>query len=162
MNERPVLIGEAPGPSREDGDEPLSGRWERRMARVCSAAETDDEAEAWLQQFERRNLLAYYPGSVEGEDGSLFPPDLAAEAADGLREELEGRLVLLAGKRVARAFGLSKPDYFEPLPRAPAPGAVAWVVPHPSGINRWWNEPRNRMLARHFYEQLLGAEMEVG
>lgn len=38
-------------------------------------------------------------------------------------------------------------------------GSFSWipaaVVPHPSGINPWWNDEQNRSHARGFFSQLL-------
>lgn len=66
--------------------------------------------------------------------------------------ELRGRLVVLAGKNVARAFGV-RAEYHEWLV---SPGCRAVVVPHPSGVNRWWNSADNREASRVFWTDLLG------
>jgi hypothetical protein len=56
--------------------------------------------------------------------------------------------VLVAGTRAAAALGL-RPDYFAAQALG---GRPAYVVPHPSGVNRWWNDPANRAAARRFFE----------
>lgn len=65
--------------------------------------------------------------------------------------------MLLAGKRVASAFGLDEEYLADPVafPIGGRPVAVH-VVPHPSGVNRWWNEPANRERARAFLAEDLG------
>ncbi len=101
------------------------------------------------------NLLAAYPGR-EGR-GAAFPIDEAREAAVALSDRLvthpwgkQFGAVFLAGKRVARAWGLATAQYLVEQPGFPVP---TYVVPHPSGINRWWNEPENRAACRALLEQ---------
>lgn len=94
------------------------------------------------------NLLPEWPGS--SGKGSLFPLVEAAEAAASLERSPElarSSVVLLCGKRVAAAFGEERRGYFEPFARC---GRVWAVVPHPSGVNMWWNEPENREEWRRF------------
>jgi len=109
------------------------------------------------------NLLEEWPGP--GRKGSGFPTGPAREAARGaaiawrsgeavLRGGLlvgRPRLALLAGLRVAGAFGIRGVPYFEPLEADF--GRVA-VVPHPSGVNLWLNRPANRRALRRFLEDL--------
>jgi hypothetical protein len=89
---------------------------------------------------------------------NLFPEHVtrwsAPEARRAAREHapgLAGRRVLFVGVRVARAFGV------DPYP------LMDWqlddrfeyaVVPHPSGANRWWNEPSNVETARWFFRDV--------
>jgi uracil-DNA glycosylase len=59
---------------------------------------------------------------------------------------LTGKVVLL-GQHVAKAFGLGRAPYFAPR-RVGA--ADMMVLPHPSGVNKWWAKPENRKRARRF------------
>jgi len=70
--------------------------------------------------------------------------------------ELRGRWVLLIGQGVARAFGVQA-GLLEWVERE---GAWLAVVPHPSGVNRWWNELRNVERAAAFLRGCLAPEME--
>jgi hypothetical protein len=54
--------------------------------------------------------------------------------------------VVFAGKRVARAFGHVEDYYVWDGKRV--------TMPHPSGINHHWNEPRNVRRARRFLRSL--------
>jgi hypothetical protein len=68
-------------------------------------------------------------------------------------------LVLLLGRRVAHAFGVSGIGYFEPAAvwSKVGPEAVqrpAVVVPHPSGRSRWWNSRANRDAARAWFKKV--------
>ncbi len=61
-------------------------------------------------------------------------------------------IVLLAGRRVAAAFGLRKVTFFYPEFHR---GRVVYVIPHPSGRNQWWNTEENREQARTWFAWLL-------
>lgn len=81
----------------------------------------------YLRAFERRNLLV----------GKHWDPVAARAASEGLWEALEGRTVLLLGQDVRRVLWLPREP--ELLWRSEA--GVTWCsVPHPSGLNRWYND----------------------
>lgn len=105
--------------------------------------------EELLEAVDAFNVLDRYPGS-EGPKGDAFPISWARRRARRLYPRLRGRTVLLAGKRVATAFGI-KSDYlrWEDHPE----GFRVAVIPHPSGVNHWWNEPANRRRFRRFVEE---------
>lgn len=92
---------------------------------------------------DRRNLLNHFPGSG-------FPVSEARAAAEAMTPSLSGRRVLLLGTGVACAFGLN------PTPASylswvdTTTGLRVAVVPHPSGRNRWYNDPANGEAARAF------------
>ena len=121
------------------------------------------------------NLLDYWPGRDE-KKGFNFPMDEGRDAAARLCRELRspsrtsvegvkfcqfgGRMfrppemVLLAGRRVGRAFCAHSVDYFR-VRLDDKVGSVPWVlVPHPSGINHWWNDDANRLGAEMFLRSL--------
>lgn len=86
---------------------------------------------------------------------------------------------ILLGKRVAAAFGLRRCEWFTPYlciadpfegNRCPAWLSAehnnysltrAWVVPHPSGLNRWWNDPRNTEHAAHFLRKTIDEALHT-
>jgi len=92
----------------------------------------------YLDTFDRRNLVSTI----------AWDKDVAEKSARTMRPELVGRVVLLLGQDVRRAFGVP------PLLVHPQEiDGVTWrQLPHPSGRNLWYNEPKNRRLA----EVLLG------
>lgn len=102
-----------------------------RLAYFCGLS-----VPAFKQAFVRRNLLDEWPGHVG--KGARFPIAEARGAAKVLRGRTfkAGRTVILLGKRVARAFDV-KADYLEPVQVG---RASVTVIPHPSGINRWYND----------------------
>lgn len=66
--------------------------------------------------------------------GSRFPVVEGVRRARGVR--FRTPVVLFAGHRVARAFRF-KARYFDPVLFRER--HLAYVIPHPSGVNTWWN-----------------------
>jgi hypothetical protein len=91
--------------------------------------------------FELINLISRY-GGKQGK-GDYFDVAAAKLAAAEVLVWLEAqpeRVVLLMGRGVGRAFGLHRREYLQPFKY----GKHTFVLfPHPSGVNRWWNEPWN-------------------
>lgn len=137
-----VLIGQAPGPSGID--DPLGGACGRRLSNLLGHD---------VSRFARRvNLLKKFPGK-QGK-GDAFPMDEARASAARFEFADDECCGLLVGKRVAAAFGL-RADYFMWCIRPD--GRVVCAVPHPSGINRWWNDSSNMDRARQFFRELAAA-----
>ncbi len=114
----------------------------------------------------RRNLLRYYPGS--SGQGTAFPIKDAINAArDVIKSDvLWDKNVLFVGKRLAGVFGLGKEPILEWMPTPILPdGTPAFrfaIVPHTSGINRWWNENEyegGEFLASVGRQILVGAQV---
>lgn len=141
---KPLMIGQAPG--RADG-EPCRGPAFARLAQVAGVEEA-----AFFDAFERTNLLSEYPGRAA--KGDLFPRRLAERAAERMAPRLRGRVVVLMGRNVAWAFGVDDLHYLTWYV-----GRGGWarfaVCPHPSGVNRWWNDEGNRDRAGEFFQQLV-------
>lgn len=138
---KPLVVGEAPS-KNEVTERPLEGRVGRRLADLCGLTLPE-----FLEQFERVNLL--HVRQDTREKGFEFDDVEAWREAGILRAQgafMQPRTVLLLGKRVARAFGCPT-EYFA---RWWIDRAEAFVVPHPSGINRWWNDHANVDKAARF------------
>lgn len=131
--DRPVIfVGESP--SSRSGP-PLGGAIGRRLAELAGVSE-----EELRRRCEMVNLLDECPPLQPGGKGRTFDAEAAGDAALRLRLWNPGAVLVLLGRRVARAFGL----------RPPSPVWMAetvLVVPHPSGIVRWWNRAENRRQA---------------
>ena len=140
---RPLIIGEAPARTG-DPRRPLLGRTGSRLAALCGLALQD-----YARTFARVNVLERWPGKA-GKGDAFDLPEARQRAALLRRRFVGGRLVVLLGRRTARAFGLDS-AYLLPLRLS---CATVVVLPHPSGINRWWNEPENVRRASRFLRRV--------
>lgn len=138
-----VLVGEAPNRTG-DPSRPLMGRIGKRIADLCNLGIKD-----YSRAFELRNLLARWPG--RSGKGSEFPFAQAKAAAATLRLGKRKAKFVLLGSRLAKAAGMDSIPKFDP---ARIGKSIVIVVPHPSGINRWWNDRRNVWQARKFFAAL--------
>lgn len=161
-----LLVGEAPAPdaSRAHLEVMLALKAARSPLANGKVAIARDLA--WLHTNARGlfgfvertrhvNVLEEWPGA--GRKGSKFPLTDARHAAAALLDELADdppRVVLLAGARVAHSFNLrpGRWSYFSTAMRSPETEFV--VVPHPSGVNRWWNQRLNAASAAAYLERL--------
>lgn len=104
-----------------------------------------------MRVFARSNVLSAWPGA-SCVKGAAFPLGQARIRAALLsRRFVRGRTVVLLGFRTARAFGV-RGGYFT---RVRIRGADVVVVPHPSGVNRWFNDPDNVTKMRRFMRSLV-------
>lgn len=141
---KPLLIGEAPS-KNEVTERPLEGRIGKRLAACCNLTLED-----FLRYFDRVNLLHVRQDSKE--KGFEFDAKAAAAEACRLRKEWpSGRTVILLGRRVAEAFGVPQTPYFERRIH----DHDFYVVPHPSGLNRWYNDPTNMINMNEFMTGLV-------
>lgn len=134
-----IIIGEAPS-RRGDPERPLSAEPIRsRLIELFGA-------EAYLAA-EKTNLLPANPGPKAVGKGDALPATDARTGAlllfDACRR---ARLAVFLGKRVARAFRVAGAPYLARMRHIE--GFDFFVVPHPSGINHWWNQPGHRTLAK--------------
>ncbi len=157
----PLVIGEAPN---------RDGAGSEKIGRVCEIFATGRLAtHGDVARLERTNLLKAWPGA--SGSGSAFPMKEARPAATVLlRSTQRGRRLLHVGTRVAAAFDLLRPTYgylnwfevaWKPHEEGPkrsdsvrALRREVAVVPHPSGLNRWWNDPDNVSQAEAFFKEV--------
>lgn len=137
-----LVIGEAPA---KKGSAPFENSRSGERIRSWSSAEGILPA----HRFKFVNLFDS-PMPKQGK-GREFPAREAATRAKGLHLPANTSCIVLAGKRVAAAFGLRSAEYFCCREIC---GLPAYVMPHPSGVNRWWNDPVNASRARAFFIQL--------
>ena len=100
-----------------------------------------------FDKFDRMNLL----------DGAAGWRNFAARrAAVGMRDKLRGRTVMVLGNRVWDAMNLpSECHQFNGVRRN---GSLYYRVPHPSGLDRVYNDPGNREAARLLFRAVAYAE----
>lgn len=138
-----VIIGERYSSPPTEPTEPLaassySGERLRSLADLSS--------EEYERRADRANLL---PGSGQDEWDMMAARQRAAEFISLLQH----RFVILLGRKVASAFGIFS-QWFE---ETRSYSAEYYVMPHPSGMNRWWNTPRNMEQAREFMSWALSG-----
>lgn len=152
-----IFVGEAPSregeklPDRVGAFDPRT-RSGKRLANLLGV-------ESVPESFACVNVYDRWPGrTAKGDD---FPAGLARKNADALMRSLPNSATLiLVGRRVASAFGLVDPTYFEwrdeyvttdgPQTHGTRRRRRLAVIPHPSAVNRWWNDPRNAAAAARF------------
>ena len=83
----------------------------------------------YVDRFDRFNL-------VTGEEWNVKEAALGAQSLLGT---LQDRKVVICGKAVAKAFDLKQPDFS--LQKKHQHGFDYWVIPHPSGLCREYNDP---------------------
>jgi uracil-DNA glycosylase len=158
ISPKPLFIGEAPSRT-SDPKVAFSGRSGQRLANIAGLSHDE-----FLRRVDTVNLLGYWPGK-RGKGDDLDPFQAAVAATNVLFERCVGRkLVFLVGRRVADAFGFRDYDllsgYIAPSKNIfgvrPSMNGPTWVVlPHPSGVNRWWNDPANVRKAKRLLRSLL-------
>jgi len=151
VNRKILLVGQAP--SRSAGKErAFDGPSGRRLAKLAGI-----EFEELFERLDTVNLLARWPGKHGGkyawrEKGDRFPIARAKRAAKRISRMFgRYRVVVLCGRRVARAFAF--PKYVRGIElRAPLRTNDAWVltIPHPSGCNLLYNDRGVRTTVREF------------
>lgn len=150
-----ILLGEAPPRSRPKDtleSRPFSGASGRRFSEMIG--------EDVVTAFDTRNLLPEWPGPAS--KGSKFPVMAAQMGAHRLLRTLpsDGTRIILCGSRVARAMSMR----WLPLliwrnvawqsPRFVHASVI--LIPHPSGVNRQWNDPE----VSEVVKRILLAEVE--
>lgn len=133
---KPLIVGEAPNRSGSYRT-PCEGRVGRRLAACCGLSFDD-----YLRRFERTNVFARPP--------ARWRIAVARRRAWRLvRGRFGDRVVVVLGRRAAAAFGLF--DYFV---WTRVGRARVTVVPHPSGRNRYWNDPARVARAARFMRRI--------
>ncbi len=149
-----LIVGQAPA-KNDDPLRPLCGKSGRRIAEMMGDFPNliPTHHDIMMATFDRANLLDYWPGSASGK-GDKFPMDEARREAAALWDHCLGFTtcrydwLLLLGRNVQRAFRQSDP-WMEWRLMMPQALQIA-ALPHPSGVNHWWNDETNTALAAEF------------
>jgi len=128
---RVLFVGQAPG---SKNSQPFVGRSGCRLA-----AFLDVTVEDMFAKHNFVNLVDQWQGKVGKGDAFKVERgvDLNAKIADAVGMSVA---VVFCGSGVAKALKITQPllDKFE------YGGKPAMVLPHPSGVNRWWNDMQKR------------------
>ena len=154
---RILLVGQAPSKKVTPAlDASTPGSASFRLLALMGI--TRDE---YMERFARVNLLDYWPGSINGSgSGDKFPKKEAQDSARRILAQFQYPWkILCVGQRVGECFiHKSRLTYYEwmlcPSNYPPAVRDVA-VIPHTSGLNRYWNDPSNVKLAEKFLRNKL-------
>lgn len=156
---RLLFFGQAP--SREtDGLPPFVGKCGKFLAEQLMGT----TQEQLLLRHDFINVLDRWPGA--GIGGDKFPLPEAKVAASKLINQMSGRIVVLLGQNVARAFGVQKFNYMQWYEvRNPENLSIVicnrcYIIPHPSQRSRHWNVPKNREMVRNFFKSLLDENLQ--
>lgn len=103
----------------------------------------------YLEAFDRRNVL----------HSRAWDRQAARQAGQKLLPELMGRVVVVLGSDVRAALGLPPAEPLlmseYPIQAGGVEDDLRWVAfPHPSGRNRWFNDPGNQFAARQLFQAL--------
>lgn len=139
---KPILLGLInPHPTEDLYIRPL-GCSGHRLAMLFAGGSPKWTQEDYLDLFDRRNLLT----SME---------DNPAEAAERFKSTLEkGDQVVLLGEAVRRSLDLPK-MLIHPLT---VDGITYRQIPHPSGRNRFYNDPALKFLVGDMLRSLVKGE----
>jgi len=140
------LVGQAPS-RRGDPRKPLAGPNGQKIARLGGMSY--DELIAC-----RRKHLNTLRSGKRGKGNAFDQAKGNVNAADVLLDWRVERIVLL-GKNVARCFGFRDLPF---LAEIRIYGRRFLIFPHPSSVNRWWNERENERRARQFLQRFLRGE----
>ena len=140
------LVGQAPGPMERESRRPFSGRAGKELDRWMLRAGFESP-----EEFRRLTYIAAlmrcFPGRNRTGTGDLKPPPAAvANCAHWLDAELEmlkPKVLILVGQMAIARF-LSPGPLEDRVGHRFGERPVMLPLRHPSGQNRWLNEPANR------------------
>jgi hypothetical protein len=148
---RGLIVGQSPPLKPPIGYKPFQGQPESKLARLAGL----ENPEALWTVFDRIDLLGWCPGPKDRKDyhrpsigytkhmcdGHKFPQRDAKIVAERLLhfgQLSRYALVVLCGRLVASAFSLR----LRAVPWAEECEGVRFLVmPHPSGVSHYWNDP---------------------
>jgi len=136
------VVGQAPAMTGGNRS-PLTGPASHRLSEMSGVTR-----KTWLLRTARLNVFDTWPG--KSGKGDAFPLQAAREIVDDLLPRLQGRPVILLGGNVSAAFQYNHGPFEWHWHR------FMWIArcPHPSGVNRWWNDSRNVAQAQRFWRSL--------
>lgn len=147
-----LIVGESLNKSNETG-EPFNCKSGERLARLLGLKFPHE----FLELTDRVNLFEDYIPDYR------WNLDLACLAAEQIDFLARGRLVLLCGARVRQAFNLGHYPFLSVMTRNATTNdcqilqTTFLLIPHPSGLNRMWNDPALEAEVQDFLsKQLLG------
>lgn len=102
----------------------------------------------YLEQFERFNLFLQAPEKWSHVEAKRVAKIILETRCEQL---LKGEVVILLGRKVGAAFELMSADFFVPQKLL---NSTFYVIPHPSGANRWYNDSSNKQIVDKFWSDI--------
>jgi uracil-DNA glycosylase len=145
-----TILGQAPAKNMKSR-RAFDGAAGERLASIAGMTLEELRQRFWL-----RNVLDEYPGeswATRGK-GDAFPMALARERAARMR--FLTPIVVFCGTDTAGAFGCRAPFLEWFIFRRTRQGVV---IPHPSGINRYYNRSENKQKVRDILASILQTNL---
>lgn len=161
---KPLIIGEAP--SKSGDGRPFSGRSGDRLKQLMGVGSYDE----LTGYFELRNLCRQeFSQSAAKYTARLTLIDIRKRLIRSRNRPKrlydpsphDSCHILMCGRKVQTAFGVQGELFTEYVP----PGFVdihLWVFPHPSGLNRYWNDHHRVEVAKQFIRRISSGCIPTG
>lgn len=161
IEQRIMLVGQAPGPVEDDVTRPFAGRAGAQLMRWFTSAGFASEQEVRRQVF-MTSMTTCFPGRLAGNNGdrrpSMHEVALCSGWLDAYLELLRPALIIcigtlahgrfLPGHRLEEIVGHSWSGDGRLVQTTPDRSPVLLPLPHPSGQSRWLNDADHvRLLA---------------
>ena len=146
-----LLVGQAPSKQVTPAlDASTPGSASSRLLALMGI--TRDE---YMERFARVNLLDYWPGALASGKGDKFPRAEAKKAAKRILAQYEYPWkILCVGHKVGECFlpkmRVKYYDWMICISNFPPGVRDVAIIPHTSGLNRYWNDPDCVKLAENF------------
>ncbi len=136
-----LFVGQAPG---QHNTVPFDGQSGRALAKLLGIA---------YEQMRKEHRFMNIVDAWQGKDGKGDRFDWENDSVVKVRRAICGaESIVFCGKETAKACGIKH----EFLKLFTFDGLPAIVLPHPSGVSHWYNDPLNRRLAAARLRLFLG------
>ncbi|GIV84164.1 MAG: uracil-DNA glycosylase [Candidatus Roseilinea sp.] len=143
---RMMLVGQAPAAASRSRGKPFSGQAGRVLFRWLAQAGFSEEA--FRNRCYFTAITKCYPGPARGQGDRVPTARERALCRPFLQRELalvRPRLILTVGRLATAHFLGDAIPLTEVIGRSfERDGRIILPLPHPSGVSRWTNDPRNR------------------
>lgn len=154
---KPVVLGlnnpHSADPKDALGVNPVGSAGHRLWLMVKESANKsgrDFTEEDYLEGFDRRNLM----------NAHFYNHDIAVKRRSKVLHELRRKIVVMCGTGVLRALGLKHTGFH--LEAQAGVGFIYYVIPHPSGLTREYNNQETRQRVGDLMLRLLDETKRRG
>lgn len=144
---KPLIVGE--NPSTTGNGKPFSGQSGRRLMELLGY----DNYKVLQEKFHLENLCEARYSKVRARDRALSLRDHHYELLSN-QDPKAAKHFILCGVKVQEAFGIPQLKPFSCRLYGGERGLWLWAFPHPSGLNRFWNDATDTYKASMFLRAL--------